>query len=91
MPAIVWTFPSITQASFRVSDDAEHPRRQRPQPAPKPEPASAASAAYQKLLNALAAEDQTNKESLARRFEPALNAYLETQSPGNADQKKTLA
>jgi hypothetical protein len=63
-------------------------RRPRKQP---PQPASAASAAYQKLLEALATENQTHKQSLARRFEPALNAYLETQAPGNADQKKELA
>jgi hypothetical protein len=67
------------------------PRGERPPPSPEQEPASAAGTAYLKLLKALAAENQTHKQSLARRFEPAFNAYVETQAPENADQKKALA
>jgi hypothetical protein len=64
---------------------AKRPRKQPPQPA------SAAGAVYRKLLEALASENRTHQQSLARRLEPALNAYLETQTPENADQKKVLA
>jgi hypothetical protein len=64
-------------------------KRQEP-PSPEPEP-GAAGAAYEALLEALAAENQAHKESLVRRFEPVLNAYLQTQSPETAEQKKELA
>src|SRR5215831_7159913 len=69
------------------------PRRTRrePPPSPEPEPGSAGRTAYEESLEALAAENQAHKQNLARRFEPVLNAYLQTQAPGNAEQKKALA
>jgi hypothetical protein len=69
------------------------PRRTRrePPPSPEPEPGAAGSAAYEESLEALAAENEGHKQSLARRFEPVLNAFLQTQAPGNAEQKKALA
>jgi hypothetical protein len=69
------------------------PRRTRrePQPPPEPEPGSAGRTAYDESLETLAAENQAHKQSLARRFEPVLNAFLQTQAPTNAEQKKALA
>jgi hypothetical protein len=62
-----------------------------PPPSPEPEPGAAARTAYEESLAALAAENQAHKQSLARRFEPVLNAFLQTQAPGNAEGKKALA
>lgn len=64
-----------------------HPRRHPRPPSPGPEP----GAAYEASLEALAAENEAHRHSLARRFEPVLNAYLQAQAPGNAGQKKALA
>jgi hypothetical protein len=69
----------------------KHPRTEGSLPAPEPEPSAAAKTAYDELLEALAAENQAHRQSLAHRFEPALNAYLQTQAPENAQQKKALA
>jgi hypothetical protein len=66
----------------------KQPRRE--QPPPEPEPA-ADRADYERQLELLAAENQSHRQGLARRFEPVLNAYLQTQAPENAGQKKELA
>src|SRR5262249_56657866 len=39
----------------------------------------------------LAAANKAHKQSLAGRFEPVLNAFLQAQAPGNAEEKKALA
>jgi hypothetical protein len=69
------------------------PRRTRREPpsSPEPEPGSAARTAYEESFAALAAENEGHKQSLARRFEPVLNAFLQTQAPANAEEKKALA
>jgi hypothetical protein len=69
----------------------KRPRTEGPLPAPQPEPSPDARIAYDELLEALAAENQAHRQNLARRFEPALNAYLQTQAPENAQQKRVLA
>ena len=69
------------------------PRRTRrePSPSPEPEPGSAGNTAYEESLEALAAENEAHKQSLARRFEPVLNAFLQAQVPASAEEKKALA
>ena len=69
------------------------PRRTRREPplSPEPEPCSAGRTAYEESLQALAAENQAHKQRLARRFEPVLNAFLQTQAPANAEEKNALA
>jgi hypothetical protein len=68
------------------------PRHSKPTPpSPEPEPGAAGSTAYEESLEALAAENEAHKQSLARRFEPVLNAFLQAQAPGNAEEKKALA
>jgi hypothetical protein len=65
--------------------------RREPPPSPEPEPGAAGSTGYEESLETLAAENEAHKQSLARRFEPVLNAFLQTQAPGNAEEKKALA
>ena len=65
--------------------------RREPPPSPEPEPGSSAHTSYEESVKALAAENQAHRESVARRFEPVLNAYLQTQAPETAEQKKALA
>jgi hypothetical protein len=67
-----------------------HPRRA-PPASPEPGPGADARTTYEEFLEALAGENQAHKESLARRFEPALNAYLQAQAPEKAEEKKALA
>jgi hypothetical protein len=49
------------------------------------------AAAYDKLLADLAAENERHQQSVAQRFEKALNAYLETQAPEKFEDKQALA
>jgi len=51
---------------------------------------SSPESAYNKFLKDMVAEEQEHKQGLARRFEPVLNAYLQTQAPENAEQKRKL-